>query len=357
MNAKKTKAFALVLCIAMLIGLCSCASSSSTPSTAPSTSAAATATPDTTVYEFSISHIAALTDPINQGWELLKTTLEEKSNGRIKVTIYGNKALSNSNNEDAEKVEQNIVQATSVRTSSLAALGNIPQYQIFDYPYMFDNEAEIYTVLDSEMAQEWSKQLAETCGVKAYGGYNLGWCQIANNVKEICTPADMVGLKIRTMSSDLQMGIINALGANATVVNYGELFTACQQGTVDGMMTSTGLYVSDRFYEVNKYMTVSKAIPLLHVPIINAAWYDSLPQDLQAIFDESMGIYLEGVRQFELDYEAQALKTLAENGMQIHELTDAELQEFKDKSASVYTDFAKVAGQDTIDAVKVMLGR
>ena len=170
-----------------------------------------------------------------------------------------------------------------------------------------------------------SEKLASACGVRAYGGYNLGWCQISTNKGPINTPNDLFNQKIRTMSSDLQMAIVNSTGAGATIVNYGELFTACQQGTVDGMMTSTGLYVSDRFYECQKYMGVE--------------------------------IYLDGVRQYEKDFEAEALQNLAELGMEIREYTDEELQAFKDATSVVYTDYADVAGQETIDTVKSMLGK
>lgn len=346
MKKKTNLVLVLCLCVVLIASLVGCGSNSS-----------ASKTDGQEVYEISITHLASESDPINQGWLLLKDTLEKKSDGRFKVTIYPNKQISNSDNENAEKVQQGICQITSVPTSSLASLGSIKEYQIFDYPYLFESNEDLYTVLDSDLAKSWSDKLNAATGVKAFGGYNLGWCKIASNKKAINSPADLKGQKIRTMSSDLQMAIINSLGANATVVNYGELFTACQQGTVDGMMTSTGLYLSDRFYEVQKYLACTNAIGLLHVPIVNTAWYDSLPEDLRAIFDESMSIYLDGVRQYEEEYEITALDKLRENGMQVREYTDEELQAFKDATESVYTTKANVAGQETIDAVKKILGK
>lgn len=348
---------ALVMAASMLLSACG-GGTANTPA-AGNTGSGGSSEPagDGTVYEFNVSHIAAESDPIHQGWLLLKETLEEKSGGRIVVNIFGNKQLSNSNNEDAEKVQQNIVQGTSVPTSSLYALGNIKEYQVFDYPYLFESDEELYEVCDSDFMAGLSDQLAEVCGLRAYGGYNLGWCQISTNKGPINTPDDLFNQKIRTMSSDLQMAIVNSTGAGATIVNYGELFTACQQGTVDGMMTSTGLYVSDRFYECQDYLAVIHVIPLLHVPIVNAEWYNSLPEDLQQIFDESMEVYLEGVRQYEAEFEANALTELAELGMEVREYTDEELQAFKDVMQVVYTDYADVAGQEAIDAVRGILGK
>lgn len=360
---KKRAISILALILAMIITLAACGNSSSgnsgssSPAPSGSSDSGSSSGGDDTVYEFNISHIASESDAIHSGWLLLKETLEEKSGGRIKVNIYGNKQLSNSDIENAEKVQQGIVQATSVPTSSLYAMGNIKEYQVFDYPYLFENNEELYAVCDSEFMDGLSQRLVETCGLRTYGGYSLGWVQISTNKGTINSPEDLFNQKIRTMSSELQMAVINAMGAGATIVNYGELFTACQQGTVDGMITSSTLYVSDRFYECQKYLAVAQLFPLLHIPVVSESWYQSLPDDLKAIFDESMDIYLEGVRELEAENEQVALQTLADNGMEIREYTDEELQAFKDATASVYTDYADVAGQEAIDTVRELLGR
>ncbi len=308
------------------------------------------------VIEMKISHIASESDPIHMGWAYLKEQLEERSEGRIQVTIYSNKALSNSNNEDAEKVQQNIVQMTSVPTSSLAAIGNIQEYQVFDYPYLFATNEEFYKVLDSDLAKGWSDRLTEAAGVKALGGYSLGWLSVGST-KALGTLEDYKGQKIRTLSSDLQMQTINALKASATQINYGECYTALQQGTVDGLLTSTGLFVSDKFMEVIEELAVTKPTALLHVPIVNAEWYDALPDDLKAIYDECIVDYLAAVRQYEADFDAEALQTIADSGVKVIEYTDAQLAEFKDATESVYEDYANIAGQETIDAVRDILGK
>ncbi len=308
------------------------------------------------VIELKVSHIASETDPIHMGWTFLKEQLEERTGGRIKVTIYGNKALSSSNNEDAEKVQQNIVQMTSVPTSSLAAIGNIQEYQVFDYPYLFSTNEEFYQVLDSDLAKGWSDRLTEAAGVKALGGYSLGWLSVGS-IKPLGTLDDYNGQKIRTLSSDLQMQTINAYGSSATQINYGECYTALQQGTVDGILTSTGLFVSDKFMEVIDELAVAKPTALLHVPIVNGEWYDALPDDLKAIYDECIVDYLAAVRQYEAEFDAEALQAIADSGVKVIEYTDAELEAFQEATASVYTDYANIAGQETIDAVKAMLGK
>lgn len=301
-----------------------------------------------------ISHIASESDPIHQGWVYLKDELEKRSDGRFKVTIYGNKCISNSDTENAEKVQQGIVELTSCPTSSLAAIGNIAEYNVFDYPYLFETNEDFYDVLDSDMAKGWSDKLEEAAGIKAIGGYSLGWCSVGST-KDISTFEGFKGQKIRTLSAKLQMATINSFGANATIVNYGETFTALQQGTVDGMMTSTGLFVSDKFAEAIDYLGVVKPTALLHVPLVNAKWYNELPDDMKQIFDECMQDYLVAVREYEEEYDKEALKTIAEMNTKVIEYDEDELQKFKDASRKVYEKNADIAGKDTVEAVEEFL--
>ncbi len=309
------------------------------------------------VYDLRISHLASTIDPIHLGFEFFKKTIEEKSNGRIKVTIFPNKQISNSDNENAEKVQANIVQMGSVPTSSMAAIGKINEYKVFDYAYLFDNDEELYKVIDSEIGEELSQMLVKKTGIKTFGGYNLGWCVISNNKRPIEKPEDLKGLKIRTLAADLMMETIRAFGGNPVVVNFGELFTACQQGTVDGMMTSTGLYVSDRFYEVQKYMGCTNAMPIFHLPMVNAKWYNSLPPDLKKAFDDTVPLYLAEVRRLESEFETNAIKTLREKGMVVNQYTPEQKKAFVDATAYITVDMADIAGKDIINKVKAKLGK
>lgn len=355
MNTKKTKLFSLILCIVMTVGLFGCSSSGSSGSnTQPSDSSAPA---DNTVYELKICHIASDSDPINEGWLKFKSILEEKSNNRIKVSVFGNKSIANSDTESAEKVQQNIVQMTSVPSYAAAALGNIAPFKVFDYPYLFESNDEIYTYLDSDLFQSYCDQLEAATGVRAMKGYSIGWLDIMSTKTPINTIDDLSGLKIRTMSTDVQMAFINALGANATPVNYGELYTACQQGTVDGLMTSVGLMVSDRFYEVNKYMICSEAMANVHIPLVNVDWYDSLPDDLKDVFDECFEEYLQFERQIQADFCDKALDTMRSNNTTVVEMTDSLHQEFKARTETVYTDYPDAAGEGTVDAVLELLGK
>ena len=306
--------------------------------------------------EMKISHLGTEQDPVHLGWLLLKKNLEEKSKGQFKVTIFPNKILSNSNHEDVEKVQQNIVQMTSAPTSSMAAIGNIDEYKIFDYPYLFHTTEDLYTIIDGPVGKEIGDKLLKAVGVKPLGGFSIGWCCVSTNKGRIKSPADLKGQKIRTISSDLHMEIIRGFSGSPIIVNYGETFTALQQGTVDGMQTAIPLYVADRFYEVQKYMGLPYALAQLHIPVVNAAWYNALSPELKKIYDECIPIYLEAERKFQAEAEAAAIKTLKERGMIIDDYTPEQKKLFIDSTAYILKDKAGIAGKEIIERVQKILG-
>ena len=310
---------------------------------------------DKTEYTLKICHITSEQDPIHQGWSYLKDMLEERTDGRIKVEIFGNASIASSDVETAEKVQQNICQMTSGPAYAAAALGNVPELKIFDYPYLFGNYDELYKMLDSDLFQEWAANLENQTGVALLGGYTLGWNAIMDGKKELNSYSDLSGLKIRTMSTDLQMAFINALGASATPIAYGETYTACQQGTVDGLMTSIGLMVSDRFYEVNDYLYAPEAFANVHVIEINKQWYDSLPDDLREIFDECFVEYQAFERSAQEEYVANALNTIEEQGVGVVIASDSEKEEMKELTQVIYDEHGADCGEGTIDAVRALL--
>lgn len=349
---KKIKFTAVIISLLMILSLVGC-SSSSAPSTTPDKAPAA----DGKTYDLIISDLPSDDDPVNEGMRYFKQILEERAQGRIKVTLYTNKALSNSTNEDLEKCSQGIIQMTTAPTYSTAAVAGCKEFQIFDLPYLFKNNDEVYKVLDSEVGQGWRQTVEKNLGVRVFGGYVLGWNQVSAK-KDLATLADFKNVKVRVMSSESQQATIKSLGANPAVVNYGELYTALQQGTVDGMLTSTNFWVSDRFYEVQKSLAVINCMPHMHTPVVNVAWFNGLPEDLQKTFLACMDDYLTHVRKTCDDAQATYLDTLKEKGMKINIFEGQQLQEIVDLVSPVSDECADmVGGADTLAAVRKVLGR
>ena len=349
------RALSVILSLAMVLSLCACGKrgNSSDPSSA---SSAASSTPSGEVYELQIANQLNENDPINVGWRHFEEILEERSEGRINVTIFPNKALSNSVNEDLEKVQFGVIQMTSVPTSTVASLSGNSGYQVFEMPYLFQNTQEVYDLLNTDLAQQWNKEIEPNLGVKLCNSYEIGWYQFSSK-NPIHSLSDLKGVKIRTMSSDLQVATVKALGANPIIMAWGELYTGLQQGTCDGSMTSASFYVSDKFYEVQKGLGVANIMCGMHIPCVNAAWYESLPDDLREIFDECVNDWLTFIRDLESTADEKSIEELENQGMDVYTFEGEELEELVSAASTVWDDCADIVGADNMKAVREFLGR
>lgn len=309
-------------------------------------------------FKFSVAHLQSKGSAGADAITYLEEILEEKSEGRIEVTVYADKSMAGGDTELGEIVRQNTVQCVPVPTHTVAALANIPEYKVFEMPYLFNDWEEIYTVLDSDLAAGWAKTLEEEAGLVVYDGLVKGWLSIGTNGNPINTPSDFANMKIRTMSTDMQMGLISRFGANPTVVAYGELYTAAQQGTVDGMLTATSLYSTDRFAEVIDNLSIVRATAHFHIPIVNKQWLDTLPEDLRVIFDECMKEYVAYARDLEQKADAEIKVTLETvDGVNVKEYTDQELKPFKEAVKPMWEEHYNTAGEGVVDAVLELLNK
>lgn len=310
------------------------------------------------VYEMKISHLTSEIDPLHIGYEYLNDILTERTDGRIKVTIYGNKQLANSDREQAEMVQAGLAELGTTPAFTLGAMSaDLNEWFIYDYPYMFPTEEILYDFTDSEIGDYLRAEAEEKLGVKVYPGFSIGWVKVSSNDKPIVEPADIKNLKIRTTSSDMYMEFVRAAGASPTPVNYGELFTALQQGTVDGMMTTTSLYESDRFYEVQKYMGAIDPFTIFHIPLVSQKWFGDLPDDLKPIFEECMAEYIEKMRELEEEKERTAKEKMVEFGMDLVEYTPEQKQEWIDIGLQVSDDMGHIAGEEFVQRVKDYLAQ
>ncbi len=308
-------------------------------------------------YLMKIAHHTSETDPLHLGYKFFGDKLTEKSEGRIKYEIYPNKQISSGDVEVAVLIQQNTVQMSSIPQFAFNTTSEtLKEWNVFDFPYLFNGDEELYKFVDSATGDRLREKAYEV-GLKAYPSFNIGWQKISSNKQPIALPTDVKGLKIRCGTSDLLINFLKNVGASPTPMAYGETFTALQQKTVDGMCTSTTLYVSDRFYEVQKYMGVVDFAPITHTPIISKEWYEGLPEDLQVIVDECAAEYVEYARKICGEAEQQSKKTLAENGMTVTELTEEQRAEWAKAGEPLWNDFVDVAGKEVLSEAKALLNK
>ena len=328
----------VLLVVSLLLSLVGCSKGNTT--TDPAKPAGKTIT-------IKIAHAAAESHMLHKGWLKLKEELEKRSNGQFKVQVFPNSQLGSGDRVFAEMVQNGSITITSVPTYTMATVTSTPAYNFIDLPFLLNRE-KVTKIMDGSIGQSLAKD-ALAKGIKVMGTYDIGWVDISNKKRPLKMPADFSGLKIRTTESALYMDLISALGASPTPMAFGEVYTALQQGTVDGMMTVTGLYVSQRFYEVQKYMTRTAVFPIYHVYIVNPKFYNDLTPELKKAFDEASQVMVDFNRKLTIEDEKLAITELTKKGMELHTLTPQELAAYKEKTDPVVKKHYGTIGKDFMD--------
>ncbi|MDR3230723.1 MAG: TRAP transporter substrate-binding protein, partial [Synergistaceae bacterium] len=186
--------------------------------------------------------------------EYFKPWVEEKSGGRIKVEVYCNSVLGG----DRQMYESLQVNTLEANFGPLSVLANFePNFSIVDAPFLFKNKETAYAALDGAFGALLAENLPKS-GMRVLGYGENAFRNISNNVRPVKTLEDMKGLKIRVMEAPVYINTMKALGANGTPMAFNELYTALQQGTVDGQDNGVVLTYTSKVYEVLKYYTFTE---------------------------------------------------------------------------------------------------
>lgn len=286
------------------------------------------------------SHVAALK---------MKETIETKSDGRIKVELYPNGSLYGSDREAVEAVQLGNVEATIPAVAALSGFNK--KFMVLDLPFLFNSRESAFKALDGELGQELLNDL-EGNGFKGLVFAENGFRHMSNNKQPITQPADLNGLKMRTLETPVHTDTFNAFGANASPFAFGELYTALQQNTFDAMECPVSLYYTNKFYEVQKYLTLSGHVYASTMFLTNLDFYNSLPDDLKKIMDEASIEFREYQRQLSAEQDAKFLDELKNNGMEVNELTAEQKEAFRQAALPIYDKYASEIGEDLIEMAK-----
>lgn len=279
--------------------------------------------------EDSFTHIAAT--------QFFKPFVEKQSNGQIEVQIFPNAQLG-SDRQAVEGVRLGTIEATNCASGAVSVFA--PSFGIWDLPFIFENRAEAYKVLDGPFGQKINDTLLPV-GLRNLAWLETGFRNITNNVKPITSPKDLEGIKLRTMENPVFIEAFREMGANPTPMAFGELYTGLQQGTVDGQENPITHIYMQKFYEVQKYLTISRHVYSPAVLIVNDRWFGRLPEDLQKVLVEGARIYRDECRRIAEEQETDMLTKLKESGMIINELTPEQKALFIEKTHGVVDVFDK----------------
>jgi tripartite ATP-independent transporter DctP family solute receptor len=284
--------------------------------------------------------------------DVFKKDVEAKSGGRIKVELYPNAQLGG-DRELTESVQLGTIQMAIPATSALAGFDK--RFQVFDLPFLFKSKQAAYKALDGELGRKLDA-LLPAMGMVNLGYGENGFRHITNNRGPITKPADLKGLKIRTMENPMHIAFFKLLGANPTPMNFGELYTALQQKTVDAEENPIALVYTSKFYEVQKFYSLTGHVYSATMLVTNKKFLDKLPADLRKIVTDAARRYVVEQRKLSDKQEGEFLGLLKKAGMKVNEVTPAEKAAFVKATLPVYDSFKDVLGADLIETAKKVAG-
>lgn len=257
--------------------------------------------------------------------------VKELSGGQIEATVYPNSSLG-SEREASEGVKMGSIEMTIV-TSDGALPSFVPETQVLSIPYLFESKEEAYYVLDGFLQEELGPKF-EAQGMKHLAFCELGFRHFTNNKKEVTKAEDMKGLSIRVQEAPIWFALADSLGFIATPIAFNELYTALQQGTVDGQENPIASISSSAFDEVQKYMCMDGHTYPAESMIMNLNFYNGLTAEQQGWVDEAAAYARDYQRQTVTDMENEMLEGIKAKGVKVCEEPD--LASFQAATAELY---------------------
>lgn len=340
------KVFAFMLSLTLAMTLAGCGSSQSTDtSTSDSTSSSSTE-PE---YTFKMSGTVAEDHLVTKTDRFFCDTVEELSNGRIHIELYPNNQLGD---------PRSMLEATSMGNNDFVECG-MPMYanftnqlKFFNLPFLWDNRDAAYAFLtETDQGKEIRAAVEEEVGVRILGLIDNGFFTWTSN-KEMKTPEDVKGFKLRCQESDVLLQIWNDLGASPLPMAFTEVYTALQQGAIDGQMNGYITNYNNGYYEVQEYTNVAgllfDACPLS----VSADVYYSLPEDLQAVLDEAGRMTQEWCKEQAREENLRCREGCIEKGMKMNDMMDeASRSVWKEASQPTYEWFRESFPEIDLDAI------
>ncbi|GAK14056.1 LOW QUALITY PROTEIN: TRAP-type C4-dicarboxylate transport system, periplasmic component [Geomicrobium sp. JCM 19039] len=285
-------------------------------------------------YTIQFAHVVNPSTAKGQAADYFAERLEEQTDGRIAVTVYPDSQLG-SDREITEQIQSGTIQMNAPFTGVMPAF--VPQYQVYDLPYLFETRKMAYTMSNGELGEMMDDYLLEA-GLRGLGFWDGGFKQLTTSTHAIESIEDLSGLTMRVSQSPLLMSQFQSWGATGVSVDFSELYTSLQQGTVDGQENPLSNIVSQNLYEAQSFLTYSDHGYMGYVLMISDSFYQDLPGDLQVIIEEVADETTEWQFQQSLASDAPMLKR-KKTGIEINELSEEVKFELREASETVYDEF------------------
>ncbi|MCG8400198.1 MAG: TRAP transporter substrate-binding protein [Firmicutes bacterium] len=297
------------------------------------------------------SHVVAENTPKGTACIMFEELAEKYTDGKVDVQVFPNSQLYN-DDEVLAAVQQNNVQLAAPATSKVSKL--FTEWTIFDFPFAFMDEAAVQAAMESEAIGGKLFGMLKEQQLLGLAMWDNGFKQMSLDVHPLYLPEDFQGQKFRVMSSKVLEAQFDALGGNPVPMPFSEVYSALEQGVIDGQENTLSNIYSKKFHEVQKYMTISNHGYLGYAVITNAEFWEGLDPDVRAGLEKALNETTQWVRDNAARLNQESLDKINADGTleEIHELTPEQKEKWVEATDIVYDQFKDEVGEDLIKAIK-----
>ena len=294
------------------------------------------------------SHVVANDTPKGKGAQKFKELAEKYTEGKVKVELYPNSQLY----KDKEELEALQLGAVQMLAPSLAKFGPLgaKEFEVFDLPFIFPDKASLRKITEGDIGKTMMRGL-ESKGVAGLAFWDNGFKIMTSN-KQMKSPADLIGLKLRIQSSKVLQSQMNAWGAVPQVMAFSEVYQALQTGVVDGTENTPSNVYTQKTHEVQKHGTITDHGYIGYAVIANKAFWDGLPTAIRAHLEKAMAeatVYTNEIADKENTDALDAMK--ATGKITFYTPTDAERKEWIAATKPVHDEMASRVGKDLLQSI------
>lgn len=291
-----------------------------------------------------LGHGAQLTHPLETVSQEFASTVAEKTNGMIDISVFGNTQLGQ---------ERDMVEGLQLGTIDMAIVASgpvssfAPEIGIVDLPYLFTSSEHAYKVLDGEIGQKLLGKLSGT-GLVGLGFMENGWRNLTANTK-VESPEQLKGLKIRLMENQVHMASFEAMGASPVAMAWGEVYTSLQSKIINGQENPIPIIYTNNLWEVQDYCMITEHFYTPYMILMSQTTYDKLSASEKDIIMDAVKVMIDDQRAMMKKQSEEQISLLEENGM---EVITVDKQPFIDATKPVYDKFADKFDKELIEEIR-----
>jgi len=298
-----------------------------------------------------LSNGLAQTHPVGNGVKVFDACVQEKSGGKMKITAFWSSALGD-DLQATQALRSGVQEA--VITSSSPLVGLVPALGVFDLPFLFANEKEADTVVDGDFGKFINEKL-DAVGLVNLAYWENGFRNLSNSKKPVAKWEDFDGMKIRVMQNNIFLDTFKNMGANATPMAFGEIFSGLETKAIDAQENPFVTIDTSKFYEVQKYISVTNHAYTPFLVLFSKPIWNTYSTEEKAALSECAVKGRDEERKVIRALSQQSLAKIKAAGLQVNEISPEEHKRMLDKAQSVYDKHKATIGPDVVERVQKTL--